>query len=539
MKKYNCLLILLVSVFLLLCACTKEQATPASSDPDTLSSVPSSFASIPSSVPATSVPAQLFTDWLIEDREIVPFEDRFKEDVQFGSSTSWLIQDADTYICYSINRTYFTETVEYGIFLDDKMVYPITDAPELAKCGLLAGDGQSAYLYGEAGILKMDLLTGEYTVFLQFGSDIIFWRVGSCDKDTICVFTVDTQRNLRIYYRDLRSNAEKTLYEGILPESSPHDFVSFEKYSQVGNQGISFTPPQSTNGTFSWRMMNPAFYTVLQKELANPDSQFKHVYKENYYAACWEDPENHPIHLSTYTMLCDAIENAYDIPYRVEYTYNPITGTLTEDYGIVDTCLYGSGYAHDHYDYENTREEPLLIVDAKPIPIPNITKLTEAQLEESQEDESNRKKLSVFLYSDYGFGVPYLKQGDRAVKLADIPCQGIIATQHYIYCITAEQTIVQISPDGSICNTIYTANGVLDDWFYQLGSIYVQDGNQVIRIDTINGTSQVLLESKGNIYIDSNGFLDEQISVDITQGLYYQQHFYNTVTGELEEVSYL
>ena len=28
-------------------------------------------------------------------------------------------------------------------------------------------------------------------------------------------------------------------------------------------------------------------------------------------------------------------------------------------------------------------------------------------------------------------------------------------------------------------------------------------------------------------------------SVDITQGLYYQQHFYNTVTGELEEVSYL
>ena len=278
MKKYNCLLILLVFVFLLLCACAKEQATPASSAPT--SSVPVSSAPA-TSVPTTSAPIQLSTDWLVEDREIIPFEERFKKDIQFGSSTSWLIQDGEVYTRYFFGYNQMQKTRCYGVFLNDQMVYQVSEAPELAQCGYLAADGRWAYLYGEAGILKMDLLTGEYTVFLQFGSDIIFWRAGSCDKDTICIFTVDTQRNLRIYYRDLRSNAEKTLYEGILPESSPQDFVSFEKYSQFGNQGISFTPPQSTNGTFSWRMMNPAFYTVLQKELANPDSQFKHVYKEN------------------------------------------------------------------------------------------------------------------------------------------------------------------------------------------------------------------------------------------------------------------
>ena len=72
--------------------------------------------------------------------------------------------------------------------------------PELAKCGLLAGDGQSAYLYGEAGILKMDLLTGEYTVFLQFGSDIIFApiiteKTAMMEAERKYAFKVDVRAN--------------------------------------------------------------------------------------------------------------------------------------------------------------------------------------------------------------------------------------------------------------------------------------------------------------------------------------------------------
>ena len=120
MKKANYLPVLFVAIFLLLCACAQQQSSQASSDPDTLSSIPSSSVptssmpatSVPTtSVPATSIPATSVPvasvpatqpttmptppatepnlDWLT-DRKIIPFEDRFAEDVPFGVSDYWL-----------------------------------------------------------------------------------------------------------------------------------------------------------------------------------------------------------------------------------------------------------------------------------------------------------------------------------------------------------------------------------------------------------------------------------------------------------------
>lgn len=547
MKKYNCLLTLLVSVFLLLCACAREQTEQASSDPDTLSSIPSSSVPAssapassvpPSSVPATSEPIRLSTDWVVKNREIIPFAERFKEDVYFGTTTTrWFVQEeGNTFIRYALSTR--DGAYPLAVWNYDSIIYEISCDRALTDYDLLIGDGLWAFLASEKDLIRVDLRTGVSTTLLTRDSNIIFWKVYACGKDTVCIFEIDAEKNLRIFYRDLHSDAEKTLYEGILPKSSPHDYASNGKYAAPGNRGISFTPPSSTQGTFSWRMMNPAFYAVVQNELANPDSQFKQIHQQDY-SKCWEDPENKPIHLSTYPGLCDAIENAYDIPYRIEYTYNPVTGKLTEDYGIVDTCFYGSGYSHDHYDYENTREEPVTVLNSDPVDIPTITKLTAEQAEEALADESNDYYKNTVLYSEYGYGHPYWLQDGKFIKLADIECVGFISTQYYVYCFTAENTIVQISPDGSICNTIYTANAEMDDWFYYLGSIYVQDGNQVIRINIINGTKKVLLESNGNIYIRAGGEDFGEISVNITQGLYYQQHFFNPDTGELEETDYL
>ena len=558
-KKYNCLLALLVSVFLLLCACAQRQADQVSS-PDALSSTPSSFSSTPSSVPTSSIsassvpatapttaptqptepapPIQLSTDW-VTNREIVPFEDRFKEDVYFGTTTTrWFIQEeGNTFIRYALSTR--DSVYPLAVWNYDSIIYEISCDRELTGYTLLIGDGLNAYLVSTDELIRVDLRTGASTTLLTRGNNIIFWQVYPCGKDTICIFEIDAEKNLRIFYRDLHSDAEKTLYEGVLPESSPYDYASNGKYAAPGNRGISFTPPNSTQGTFSWRMMNPAFYAASQKELENPDSQFKHHYKENNYSKYWENPEEYPIHLATCPALCDAIENAYDIPYRVEYTYNPVTGTLTEDYGIIDTCFYGSGYSHDHYDYENTREEPVAVLNSDPVDIPTITKLTAEQAEEALADEPDYYYKNTVLYSECGYGRPYWLQDGKFIKLADIECLGFISTQYYVYCFTTENTIVQISPDGSICNTIYTANAEMDDWFYDLGSIYVQDGNQVIRINIINGTRQALLECNGNIYIRAGGDDFGEISVNITQGLYYQQHFFNPDTGELEETDYL
>ena len=121
MKKVHYLPVCFMAVFLFLCACAKEQADPTSSGPDTLSSsinvTPASRVPDPrppatskpatskpatskpaTSAPATSVPATTAPatkpappptepnlDW-VTDREIVPFEDRFKEVVGFAGN---------------------------------------------------------------------------------------------------------------------------------------------------------------------------------------------------------------------------------------------------------------------------------------------------------------------------------------------------------------------------------------------------------------------------------------------------------------------
>ena len=115
------------------------------------------------------------------------------------------------------------------------------------------------------------------------------------------------------------ADAEKNLYEGVLTQSSPYDLTSEIR-------GLYFSAPSTTLGTFSWQMMNPAFYEAVQTELANPNSQFKQIYQQDY-SKYWENPEEYQIHLATCPPLCNRIEDAYNIPYHIKYIYDPATGT--------------------------------------------------------------------------------------------------------------------------------------------------------------------------------------------------------------------
>lgn len=467
---------------------------------------------------------------------MIPFEERFEEDILFGASAEWLIPDGDAYRYYRLGFEQERNYRCYGIFFNDEMVYSVSNDPVLLNYGVLAADGRWGYLRGKNDVLKIDLLTGEYTVWMQLGSDLIFWSVYSSDRDTLCLCTIDDQRNMRIYYRDIHSDAEKTLYEGILPMSSPKDL---DKNGSYGSYLFTFTPPRSTQGAFSWRMTNPAFYAAVQKELADPDSPYQHSYQPNYYSSYWRDQENRFIHLSSCPGLCHDIQDGYKIPYFIKYIYSPATGTITEDYGYIDSCYYGSGYGHDHFNAENTWETPVVIVNEEPVVIPTFTRLTEAQAYEALNSPHSSTTNQIVLYSEQGYDLLYVQKDGKLVKLADIPCRSVWCTKYYVYAITADNTLVQISWDGTVCNTIYTAEDTIDHLVYNFGRLFFEDNHQVVCIDTVNGTRRVVLKCTGSIYLDSYGDLDEEISVDITQGLYYQQHFYNTFTGELEKTSYL
>ena len=552
-KKNNCLLALLVSVFLLLCACAQQQADPSSSDPDALSSIPSSStpaSSVPaSSVPATSTPTtsapatepappiQISTDW-ITDREVVPFENRFAEDIPFFTAEQayyrhgdyWFAQASDgTYIRYHLDK--FDTTNRLAVFkgrvTEATLVYEIPVDINLSGYGILLADGHWAYLTGNGTLLKVDLITGDYTTVLTQNKYASFWQMRSCGMDTVCIFEVDAENNLSIFYHDLHSDAQKMLYTGTLPLPLSEDF--------------SFTAPKSTLGQITWEMMNPAFYAVVQAELQNPDSQFK---KDSHtdYSKYWTNPEENPITIHNQPFLCIAIQNHYNIPARVKYIYDIQTGELTADYGIIDSCERGSGDYNDHYNYENTWETPLNIVEPNPVEIPNIIRLTEAQIAEDLADEYNAANGNVFLYNAFGYAKAYWRlnelDGATYTKPSDLLFREVVASPHYIYGITPENTVVQLSTDGSICNTVYRSNNLLADICYHAGSIYFIDGKQIVRINAIDGTSSVILRCDGKMSLDT--WTDkEKLYILVVQGLYDQQYFFDPDTGVLREESFI
>lgn len=493
-KKYNCLLALLVSVFLLLCACARQQSSQASSDPDTLSSTPSSSipaSSVPaSSVPATSAPIRLSTDWVVKDREIVPFEDRFKENVPFEVySNSWLVhQESNEYRQYSLSRRNKGYPLE--VMYDGNAVYTFPSDRNLDDYSLKAADGQWAYFTGDNQLIRIDMLTGESSVITEFSTELLKWYVWACGKDTACVVTLDQDYLLHYYYLDFHTGATKDLYKATIPTTSLHN--------------ITFYRPGSTQGEIQWVMMNPAFYEAsLQSGLSD-----------------------------------EQIQEHLNIPYWVRYRYNFLTGTFTEDFGIIDSCYTGTGQGHNHFDYDITKEDVPEILDAEPVEVPNLTKLTQAQAEVALATQCDSWRYYDWLYSDFGHLQPYLKQDGVFTKIADISVTDMVIAADYAYCITPEGTIVQLSLDGQICNTIYEFETPSDYLFHWKGCLYFADNSTIICIDTINGTQRPIIRTTLKELYLSGEYMDG-LYFGIRQGLYCQEYRFYPDTGVLEEESYI
>ena len=535
MKKYNYLPALLMFVFLLLCACAKEQAAPASSDPDTLSSISTSYpapiyapaSSVPvtsapaTSVPATSVPATTAptttvpattptqpttwpdrtlscqtTDW-ITDREVVPFEERFTSDVPFGLyPTIWIAPDTDSsYSDYSVFDLRSCYVIMYNS-LETEYVHRIPmDANILPSYKKLAADGYWGYWLSDAALYKVDLQSGTSSILDTKNETDICWDVQACGKDTVCIFRLDTKHNLRIYYRDLHSEAEKTLYEGVLP-----DVPTLEK-------DLFFYAPTTTQGDVYWEMINPAFYEIYLKYLNSPGDDLK-------------DTPN----------LRLAIQGDCGIPMLVRYSCDFNTGELTEDFGWCDTCWQTKDCKHDHFNYENTREEVPTLLSVAPVEIPNFSKLT------GESPLDAKDTVDAYMYSEFGYGLPYVSLDYPTWKLADIPVIDIECSWEYFYCITTEKTILQISYDRTFCNTIYTSENELRDLTSLGNYLYFVDGSTVICIDEAAGTCKPIAEfTTDDFDLSWHNRYSGVLKLVVRQGMYTEDYWYYPETGELKE----
>jgi len=563
MKKYGYLPILLLAVFLLLCACAQNvtdqpETTPSSSSPVQLNSKPATKpTSIPTIIPTvvtqptakpttapikpttkpTTAPTQpavpLTTDpwWVtpttaptqpsakptqpitqptdpnpewLTDRQVVPFEDRFAEDVLFGYNvTSWLMPDdryPEYYLEYYLmrNPTYFSYPyimMEQGIEESERVYKIPIYLDRLSGMTTLAVDGRWAYFANEYELCRLELLTGELTTLATRNEGDLRWAVRACGKDTVCIFQLDADRNLRVYYRDLHSEAERTLYQGILPDVP------------TSKNGLMFYAPTTTQGQAYWEMLNPAYYQVYLQELNNPNSTLKNA-----------------------ADFPKAVQDHYNIPMLVRYTCDFTTGTLTEDFGLYDTCWNTRNCNHDHFAYESPRVENPTVLDVAPVKIPNFSKLI------GEHPFWTFDHVYTCLFSDFGYSHAYWRGESYVHKITDFPVTDMDMSEEYIYAITLDGRILQFDRYNTICNTVYSSDNELRNLYSRGDYVYFVDGDTVICINEATGTWRPILQVSSEVV----GFwwdpaYENSINVYLRSGMDYQQYRFDHQHYKLPE----
>lgn len=441
-------------------------------------------------------------DW-VTDREIVPFEDRFKEDVPFGYyPKTWIVPDSKySFSDYSVFYLWgLSIAMENG--MEREFAYNIPIDPNLlAGFSAIIADGRWAYFCSDDELCKVDMINGKLTTLAEKNKNAIRWEVHACGKDTVCIFELSKENNLRIFYRDLHSEAERTIYQGVLPNvpTSENDLL--------------FYASSTTQGQVYWEMQNPAFREVYLKELNDPNSPLKNS-----------------------ADLYIAVQEYYDIPMLVRYSCDIHTGALTEDLGLYDTCWRTKDCTHNHFDYEITKEDVPEILDVEPVEISNIRKPTGDHI------WGDNDTVNVYIYSEFGYGQPYLSLDYPTCKLADINVIAYEISSHFVYFITTEGTIVQVSYRDKICNTIYTSDNKLSDLFWCKDYLYFVDGNTIVCIDTVAGTYRpVIRTTLKELYIVGNEYIyyPHDLYFGVRQGLYCKEYRYYPYTNELKEESFI
>ena len=478
---------------------TTQPTVPPATDPWWVT--PTTVPTQPSTKPTQPItqPTNPNLEWL-SDREIVPFEDRLKEDVPFGyNATSWLMPD-DHFPEYSLeyylmlNPTYHScpyIMMEQGIEASE-MVYKVPIyLDRLSGMKTLAVDGRWGYFANEYELCRVELLTGELTILATRGESDLRWAVRACGKDTVCIFQLDENRNLRVYYRDLHSDAERTLYQGVLPDVP------------TSENGLMFYAPTTTQGQAYWEMLNPAFYQAYLKELSNPNSTLKNSPK--------------------------AVQDHYNIPMLVRYSCDFNTGELTEDFGLYDTCWNTRNCWHDHFGV--TREEVPTVLDVAPTEIPNFSKLT------GDYPFWSFDHVYTCLFSDFGYSDAYWRGEAYVHKITDFPVTEMEMSDEYIYAITLDGRILQFDRYDTICNTIYTSENEMCKLRCWGGYVWFVDGDTIISIDEATGTWQPILRVSSEVY----GFgwdynYKTAVTVYIRQGMFCQKYRYDLQTKELTAI---
>ncbi len=496
-------IVLCLTIFCAACRGTSAPAADAANPPTPQITTDPTDAASTATAPEPEMPL-----WYIEDPEYLGYDEFFSTDrplTSYRYRSAWYTRQDDT--LHRARLDWNPESAQLSVQSSDGS-HAVPGCDSLTSFSLIGSDGHYAYLNSASDVVQVDLLTGQQKTVLTCKRLIDIFLLDG----VVLFYCAEDAGQWNIYQMYLPTLDVDILYEGIPVDTPPYFF--------------NLVARQSTQGPVSWSMLNPDMTAILRKELANPDSiykisNFRGKAEPDDFSSIWGkmdldsvDGRNVPPY-----MLLHSIQNHTGIHNWATYSYNPADGTCEKSTAIIDNCWYGSGYSHDHSDpneYDMTPEWNV----SEAVTVSSIS-LPEEPQRLYEED------LFAYINTNYAYIDGFIcreTETDVFQILFDLDLTEVKFAPDYIYGITPDNMLVQVSYDGTVRNTIYTADSTLSELVYGSGKLYFLEGNTIMEIDIPAQTCRSLLNipryTYFTMYLDEANVLFFESAKGLSVGMY-------------------
>lgn len=535
MKRWITLLLVLLMLFSMMAACGQAEPSPdVSADPDQNISVepegqedqqekpPETELTPESSEPEESTEPEYPTPqdlgWVIEQPEKLSYEEYFSEARSYATSDSWLVPDGDVYKGYYLNL-HIVHGLQVCRWMQDagseeNAIYTVPNTTDLGgweQWHLVGTDGTTAYVMklGDVNcIISVDLLTGERQSIVD---DAVIADAVYCGD---------------VLFYGLYADGTIQIVRHYIPTGDEMTYSTGQKLVSM----FFLDKPASSESPITWTGVTEEMTAAVLSELQNTESPYRSDDRVPPYLWDINEPwiyaEHNPLH-----WFCCALQEdtGYHTLYKCEIGTDG--SVISEATGIVDSCWYGSGYPHDHYN-------PDAPAPAKPTSnIGSWMPLVDQICEEGEESLD----YNLQIYRNH----LYQTDGNTFTLLTDIPIKDYYITEadygdfiNAYYGITVDNKLVRIYLDGTEPAVLYQGQHDIRQVSVEGARIYIGDGDTIVELDLQTQQWRTVFTHADLSWFYCDYGNENVLYIDLASGLHVVAYLYDLTTGKLTETGY-